>query len=242
MCARGAQHSDPETIARRFGVTAPLPNLRATWNAAPTQELGVVRVNPKTRQRSLDLLKWGLVPHWSKDEKPAFNTINAKAETIATAPAFRGAWEAGRRCLVPFDLFYEWQKQPDGTKQPYAIAFKDRAPLGLAGLWESKRLGGDAVLRSFTIITTKPNAVMAPLHDRMPVIIAAVDYATWLGDADDAGATAGGGGDAARALLRPYPDDAMETWPVDPRVGNWRNDDASLILPLAATGSIARPY
>ena len=240
MCARGAQHSDPEKLARRFGVTGPLPNLRASWNVAPTQEIGVVRFNPKDKRRSLDLLKWGLVPHWSKDEKPAFNTINAKSETVATTRAFRDAWQAGRRCLVPFDLFYEWQKRPpngvkDGTKQPYAIALKDRAPLGLAGLWESKRLGGDAVLRSFTILTTAANDLVATLHDRMPVIIAPENYAAWLGD-DGADA------DAARALLAPYPSDAMEIWPVDPRVGNWRNDDAALILPLAAGGSIARPY
>jgi putative SOS response-associated peptidase YedK len=235
MCARGAQHSDPERIARRFGVTAPLPNLRATWNVAPTQEIGVVRLDPRAERRSLDLLKWGLVPHWAKGEKPAFNTINAKAETIATAPAFRDAWRSGRRCLVPFDLFYEWQKRPDGAKQPYAIALKERAPLGLAGLWESKRLGGDAVLRSFTIITTTPNALMAELHDRMPVIIAPADYATWLGETAIEP-------DAARALLRPYPADDMEVWPVDPRVGDWRNDDPANILPLGAAASIARPY
>lgn len=239
MCARGAQHSDPEKLARRFGVTAPLPNLRASWNVAPTQEIGVVRFNPKARQRTLDLLKWGLVPHWSKDEKPAFNTINAKSETVATTRAYRDAWQAGRRCLVPFDLFYEWRKgsdgAKDGAKQPYAIALKDRAPLGLAGLWESKRLGGDAVLRSFTILTTTANDLLAPLHDRMPVIVAPEDYAAWLGDDDT-------GPDAARALLRPFPSDAMEVWPVDPRVGNWRNDDPGLILRQDAAGSVARPY
>jgi putative SOS response-associated peptidase YedK len=236
MCARGAQHSDPERIARRFGVTAPLPNLRASWNVAPTQEIGVVRFNPRDQRRALDLLKWGLVPHWAKGEKPAFNTINAKAETIATAPAFRDAWQSGRRCLVPFDLYYEWQKGPDGAKQPYAIALKASAPLGLAGLWESKRLGGDAVLRSFTIITTVPNALTAAVHDRMPVIIAPADYATWLGE------TGGADHAAARALLRPYPADEMAAWAVDPRVGDWRNDDPANILPLAAAPSIARPY
>src|SRR5271170_3986156 len=158
MCGRGAQHSDPETIARRFGVTGPLPNLRPRYNAAPLQEIGVVRFNPAAKRRALDAMVWGLVPSWSKDAKPAFNTINAKAETLATAPAYRTAWKSGRRCLVPFDLFYEWQKRPDGTKQPYAIARQDRAPLGLAGLWESKRLEDGALLRSFTILTTTPNA------------------------------------------------------------------------------------
>src|SRR5581483_4191994 len=171
MCGRGAQHSDPETIARRFGVVGPLPNLQARYNAAPLQEIGVVRRNPKSGQRALDALVWGLVPHWSKTAKPGFSTINAKSETVATAPAFREAWQAGRRCLVPFDLFFEWQKRPDGGKQPYAIAGIDRAPLGIAGLWESKRLDDGAVLRTFTILTTAANALMAPLHDRMPVII-----------------------------------------------------------------------
>jgi putative SOS response-associated peptidase YedK len=235
MCGRGAQHSDPETIARRFGVTGPLPNLQARYNAAPLQEIGVVRFNPKLGARALDAMVWGLVPHWSKSTKPAFNAINARAETIASAPAFRDAWQAGRRCLVAFDLFYEWQQRADGAKQPYAIAAKDRAPLGLAGLWESKRLDAGAVLRTFTIITTRANTMMAPLHDRMPVIVAPADYATWLGEADAAP-------DDLRALLRPAQDDALEAWPVDPRVGNWRNDDATLILPHAHAGSIARPY
>src|SRR5262249_47940053 len=105
----------------------------------------------------------------------------------------------------------------------------------LAGLWESKRLDGDAVLRSFTIITTTPNKVMAELHDRMPVIIAPDDFARWLGEDGSDPA-------AAQKLLRPYPDDAMTAGPVDPRVGNWRNDDPGRVLPLGADGSIARPY
>jgi len=229
MCGRGAQHSDPETIARRFGVVGPLPNLQARYNAAPLQEIGVVRRNPKSGQRALDALVWGLVPHWSKTAKPGFSTINAKSETVATAPAFREAWQAGRRCLVPFDLFFEWQKRPDGGKQPYAIAGIDRAPLGIAGLWESKRLDDGAVLRTFTILTTAANALMAPLHDRMPVIIAPADYGVWLGET-------GAAPEAARALLRPCPADWLEAWPVDARVGNWRNDDPAIIQPLAAAG------
>ncbi len=139
MCGRGAQHSDPATIARRFSVTGPLPNLVQRWNAAPTQEIGVVRRHPETGVRSLDALRWGLVPSWSKDQKPGFNTINAKSETVASSPAFRSAWEAGRRCLVPFDLFYEWKKLEQDVKEPYAIATKDRLPMGLAGLWETKK-------------------------------------------------------------------------------------------------------
>jgi putative SOS response-associated peptidase YedK len=199
------------------------------------QEIGVVRHDPAAQRRALDVMVWGLVPSWSKDAKPGFNTINAKAETVATAPSYRDAWKAGRRCLVPFDLFYEWQKRPDGTKQPYAIAREDRAPLGLAGLWESKRLADGAVLRSFTILTTTPNALLAPLHNRMPVIVAPADYAAWLGET-------GASPDDLRALLRPYPADAMTAWPVDPRVGNWRNDDAAIMLPRDAAGSVARPY
>jgi putative SOS response-associated peptidase YedK len=233
MCGRGAQHSDPEAIARRFGVAPPLPNLAARYNVAPTQEVGVVRFDPKARRRALDPLVWGLVPRWSKDDKPGFSTINAKAETVARTPAFRDAWQAGRRCLVPFDLYYEWQKRPDGTKQPFAIARPDRAPLGLAGLWDAKRTAGGAVLRSFTILTTTPNALMARLHDRMPVILAPEDFATWLGETDAAP-------EAIAGLMRPCPDDELEAWPVDPRVGDWRNDDAGLTLPLAAAGSVAR--
>jgi putative SOS response-associated peptidase YedK len=228
MCGRGAQTSDPETIARRFGVVGPLPNLQARYNVAPLQEVGVVRRNPKTGARALDPLVWGLVPHWSSSTKPTFNSINARAETVATTRAYRDAWQAGRRCLVPFDLFYEWQAVPGSdAKQPYAIARKDRAPLGMAGLWEGKRLDGDAVLRSFTIITTTANASLASLHERMPVILAPDAYDAWLGDT-------AASPDDLHALLRPCPDDWLEFWPVDARVGNWRNDDPGLIEPLAA--------
>jgi putative SOS response-associated peptidase YedK len=224
MCGRGAQYSDPALFAAAFGVTGPLPNLRQRWNAAPLQELGVVRRNPETGARSLGALKWGLVPSWSNDEKPGFATINARAETVATSPTYRAAWKAGRRCLVPFDLFFEWQERGD-TKQPYAIARADRTIMGLAGLWESKRLASDGVLRTFTIITCPPNALMAALHDRMPVIIGPANYARWLGDEPAEP-------DEMIELLRPYPAELMTAWPVGAAVGNWRNDTAETIEPV----------
>jgi putative SOS response-associated peptidase YedK len=228
MCARGAQHSDPATIARRFSVDGPLPNLVARWNAAPTQEIGVIRRHPETGVRTLEPLRWGLVPSWSKDEKPGFSTINARAEAVTSSPAYRNAWEASRRCLVPFDLFYEWKKLEDGVKEPYAIAAKDRLPMGLAGLWETKKLGSSELLRTFTIITCAPNSLVATVHNRMPAVVRPELYGAWLGDD-------GISLDDARNMLRPYPANEMETWRVDPRVGNWRNDDPSLARPLGDT-------
>src|ERR1700748_2514184 len=115
-------------------------------------------------------MRWGLIPYWSKDAKIGFSTINAKAETIATSPTYREAWKR-RRCLVPAEWFYEWQKIDAKTKQPYSIALKDESLFAFAGLWERwKDKATGKALETYTIITTDPNELVAPLHDRMPVI------------------------------------------------------------------------
>ena len=144
----------------------PVPNVAPSWNVAPTQNATVVRRHPETGERHLDLLTWGLVPHWTKDIHQARRPINARAETVATSAMFRGAL-AQRRCLVPADAFYEWKAMPGG-KQPYAIARQDGAPLAFAGLWEGWRWPNGDVLRTFAIITTEANATMTDIHDRMP--------------------------------------------------------------------------
>jgi putative SOS response-associated peptidase YedK len=163
----------------------------------------------------------GLIPYWAKDPSIGLRTINAKAETITSTPAFREAIRY-RRCLVPADAFYEWQKLDARTKQPFAIALKSNEPYAFAGLWERwnhRQAGGD--LSTFTIITTDPNEVVQPLHDRMPVIIPAKDYDRWLQP-----------GDPARPpvdLLRPFDADKMTAWKVDGGVGNVKNDRPELI-------------
>jgi putative SOS response-associated peptidase YedK len=195
-----------------------------SYNVAPQTFQPVVRLNRDTGQREIVLMRWGLIPYWSKDSKIGYSTINAKAETVATAPAFREAVRR-RRCLVPADAFYEWQKLDAKHKQPFAIALASREPYGLAGLWERWRdpATGQKTsewLETFTIITTDANQVVAPLHHRMPVIIERKDYARWLG---------GDPAQPALDLLRPFPAEKMTAWKVDKSVGNVRNDAAHLL-------------
>ena len=148
MCGRYAAFRLLDDIRRIFGTVNPPPDFAPTWNMAPSRLAPVVRVHPQTNTRHLDLLRWGLVPHWARDPAAIRQPINARSETAATAPMFRDAY-ARRRCIVPADAFYEWQKT-GGARLPHAIARADGAPLALAGLWEGWRGPGRAVLRSFT--------------------------------------------------------------------------------------------
>jgi len=216
MCGRYASFLPAEALRALFQTTNPTPNWEPTWNMAPTRDAPVVRLHPQTRARHLDLLRWGLVPHWAKDPKSVRQPINARAETIATAPMFRDALER-RRCLVPADAFYEWQAI-DGTKQPYAVARADGQPLVFAGLWEGWRGADGTVLRTFTIVTTNANTLLRPIHERMPVILEQQDWPTWLGELE--------GG--AAALLRPSGAE-LRVWRVGIAVNNVRNDSEALL-------------
>jgi putative SOS response-associated peptidase YedK len=227
MCGRARLSSDVSEIKLVFSIPPhrPMPNIAPSWNVAPTDPLPVVRHDPRARERSLDVMRWGLVPLWAKDLKVGFANINAKAEGIEGKPAFRKAYQR-RRCLVPVDNFYEWKKTATG-KQPYAIALADRGLMALAGLWENWRSPAGEWVRSFAIITTTPNELCAELHDRMPVILARDNWPVWLGEdpADMA---------QLKALLAPSPSEELTCWPVSPRVGNVKNNDPSLIEPIAA--------
>jgi putative SOS response-associated peptidase YedK len=165
------------------------------------------------------------VPYWAKNIKVGFANINAKAEGIETKPAFRKAFER-RRCLVPVDNFYEWQKTATG-KQPYAIALADRGIMALAGLWENWHSLAGEWIRSFAIVTTTPNELCARLHNRMPVMLKPDAWPAWLGE-EPADLS------QLKSLLGPYRSDEMICWPVDARVGSVKNNDASLIEPIAA--------
>jgi putative SOS response-associated peptidase YedK len=219
MCGRYASFLPPDLIARLFGTTNPLPNLRPTWNMAPTMNAPVVRRHPESGERHLDLLTWGLVPSFTKDLKAARRSVNARAETVAASGMFRTAL-AKRRCLVPAAAFYEWKTTSDG-KVPHAIARADGDPLALAGIWEGWHSPDGDVLQTFAIITTAANAQIAVLHNRMPVILEAEDWPVWLGEAE---------GDP-QALLKPAKEGIVRIWPVDKRVGNVRNDGPDLIKP-----------
>jgi putative SOS response-associated peptidase YedK len=177
------------------------------------------------------MLRWGLVPYWAKDIKIGFSLINAKAETVAEKPAFRDVFK-DRRCIIPADGFYEWRKLDSKSKQPYAIVMKDRSVFGFAGLWERwKDRASGQTIQSCTIITTTPNEVCAPIHDRMPVILELKDYAGWLGEelVDPP---------HLMMMLKPYPADAMEAYPVSASVGNVKNTDAALFEPLADNAAL----
>jgi putative SOS response-associated peptidase YedK len=220
MCGRFAAQLPPDMIARLFNTVGDLPNLGPNWNVCPTQPALVVRRHPASGERRLDALVWGLVPHFTKDLKSARRPINARAETAASSGMFRGAL-ASRRCIVPADAFYEWRATPAG-KQPYAIARADGLPLALAGLWEGWRSPEGETLRTFTILTTTANATMSRLHERMPVILEAADWAAWLGEMPvDAG-----------KLLQPAGDAVVRVWAVSQAVNNVRNNGAALLEPV----------
>jgi len=178
-----------------------------------------------TSNRALDLMRWGLIPYWSKDIKIGFSTINAMAETVDTKPVFREAFQR-RRCLVPIEAFYEWKKVGPKEKQPYAIALVDRGLMALAGLWETWRSSAQETVRSFTIITTEPNELCAEVHNRMPVILPPETWPEWLAEKPFEGAN-------LKEMLAPYPAKRMTMWPVDRRVGNVKNNAPSLIEPVS---------
>src|SRR3954454_17642769 len=183
MCGRAKLEGDVSEIKIDFRVPPeyPTPNFPPSWNVAPTDSLPIVRYDQKAGHRTLDLMRWGLVPYWSKDIKIGFSTINAMAETVDTKPVFREAFKR-RRCLVPIEAFYEWKKLGPKEKQPYAIALADRGLMALAGLWETWRSSAQETVRSFTIITTIPNELCAPIHERMPVVLRPELWATRLGE------------------------------------------------------------
>jgi putative SOS response-associated peptidase YedK len=219
MCGRYASFLPAEALRALFQTTNATPNWEPTWNMAPTRDAPVVRLHPETRARHLDLLRWGLVPHWAKDPKAVRQPINARSETLATSPMFRDAL-ARRRCLVPADVFYEWQAT-EGGKQPFAIARADGQPMVFAGLWEGWRGTDGTVLRTFTIVTTNANEALRPLHERMPVVLEQSDWPGWLGEA----------GDDPAALLRPSAAE-FRTWRIGTAVNNVRNDGKQLLEPV----------
>jgi putative SOS response-associated peptidase YedK len=229
MCGRVRLSSDVSEIKLAFSIPPyrPTPNIAPRWNVAPTDPLPIVRYDAKTGERGLDVLRCGLVPFWAKDIKVGFSNINAKAEGIAGKPAFREAFQR-RRCPVPVDSFYEWAKTATG-KQPYAIALGDRRLMALAGLWETWRSPAGERVRKFAIITTTPNEMCAELHNRMPVLLRREVWPEWLGEerADPS---------RLKALLAPYPAEEMTCWPVSTRVGNVKNNDASLVEPVVLSG------
>ena len=223
MCGRFSQTATPSQIAQQFAVTDP-PLFTPRYNIAPSQSVGAIRLEPDTSTRKLVMLRWGLIPSWAKDPKIGFQCINAKAETVVEKPSFRSAFKK-RRCLVLATGFYEWQVQ-GRTKQPIWIGLGSKRPFAFAGLWEQWQPPEGAPLETCSIITTEPNALMAPIHNRMPVILAPTSYDQWLDPAFQQI-------DSLKALLRPYPSEELTAYPVSLLVNNPRNDTSQVLEPLS---------
>ncbi len=215
MCGRFATDIPLHLIRDWYHAVGPLPNDAPSYNVAPTQSVPVVRRHPETGERRIDLLRWGLIPHWSKDK--GRQPINARAETVGSSGMFRAAL-ASRRCVVPMTAFYEWDQHAK-PKQPYAFGRQDRDPLMLAGLWESWTDPAGELVRSFAIVTTAANAVLAPVHDRMPVVLERDASEAWL----DHGSP---------ALLRPAGDDVLRRWAVSAEVNAPRHNRPGLLDPV----------
>jgi putative SOS response-associated peptidase YedK len=223
MCGRFSQTATSEIIAKQFEINEP-PILQPRYNIAPSQHIAAIRIEPATTARTLVMLRWGLIPSWAKDPKIWNQCINAKAETVAEKPAFRSAFKK-RRCLVIATGFYEWQVQ-GRTKQPMWIGLRSKRPFAFAGLWEHWKPVDGEPLETCTIITTAPNDLMAPIHNRMPVILAPTSYNQWL---DPAFQHIG----PLNALLRPYLSEGLTAYPVSTLVNNPRDDVPQCIEPIS---------
>jgi putative SOS response-associated peptidase YedK len=224
VCGRFTQQRPTSELAEIFDAENLADDPGGHFNVAPTDEAAVV-VQREDR-RAVTTYRWGLIPHWSTDARGAAGRINARAETVAVTPAFREAF-LRRRCLVPVDSFYEWRHEND-VRQPYRIVRRDGLPLALAGLWAGWKDPSDGqVHRTFTIVTTRANAAIADLHDRMPVVLRAEAWSRWLDPRlTDAG--------ELHAMFGPAEDEPLDIYPVVRLVNNVRNDGPELIEPLAS--------
>jgi putative SOS response-associated peptidase YedK len=224
VCGRYRLTTKAEELALRYHArVAEACEAPVSWNITPGQEVLTLRFNPDRSERSLDALRWGLIPHWAKDPKVGHRLVNARAETVDKTPSYRQAF-AKRRCLIPADGFYEWQKPGDGKgpRLPWYFAPRVGSLLALGGLWERWRHPDGAWLLTCTIVTTRANELMAPVHDRMPVIVAEEDFATWLErrplDREEAG-----------YLLAPAPEKILVGRRVSNAVSNVRNEGPELL-------------
>jgi putative SOS response-associated peptidase YedK len=223
MCGRFTLTDPDQALAVQFDLPG-VPSLEPRYNIAPTQPVAAVRLPPEGVGRELVLLHWGLIPFWAKDSRIGSRMINARSETVADKPAFRAAFRR-RRCLVLADGFYEWQKQ-NGGKRPFYIRLGDGKPFAFAGLWEQWKGPDEEGIESCTLLTTMPNDLIRPLHNRMPVILHPQDYDLWL-DPDVQSV------DPLKRLLRPFPSAEMQAYPVHRWVNSPQNEGPRCIEPLA---------
>ncbi|HEY7231584.1 MAG TPA: SOS response-associated peptidase [Pseudolabrys sp.] len=229
MCGRVRLSSDYSEIKikLKFAPNAVAPNFEPSWNKPPTEPM-LVAIRSVEGERVPKMMKWGLVPHWARDDKLQYSTFNARAEDFTNKPAFRDAWKWAQRCLVVTDGFYEWKKldTKGKQKQPYAIAMANDEQMVMAGLWAKWKspTSGEEIL-SCTILTCGPNEAIGELHNRMPVILAEADWPKWLGEEP---ATE----EQLLAMLKPCSDEVLKIWPVGKAVGNVKNNGPQLVVPV----------
>jgi putative SOS response-associated peptidase YedK len=229
MCGRFAQPRSADELARIFHARPATDLPGEQFNVAPTDE--VAAVVEHHGERVVDAFRWGLVPFYAKTRKDAARLINARSETVETAPAFRNSF-ARHRCIIPADAFYEWRREPNPAtgrtvrSEPFAVRRSDGEPLALAGLWSSWRDPDTAArLYTCTILTTDPNELVARIHNRMPVVLDPTGWDAWLGEGTPA--------EQLRSLLRPAPAEQLDAYAVSPAVNNVRNEGPELLAPLS---------
>jgi putative SOS response-associated peptidase YedK len=214
MCGRFTLKADLDDLADIFPEVVLPDTLAPRYNIAPSQPVAVIA---NSGQNKVEFFQWGLIPSWARDPKIGNRMINARAESLAEKPAFRAAYKR-RRCLVLADGFYEWQQEPGRkTKTPMYIQLKSEQPFAFAGLWEAWRPAEDEAVLSCTIITTTPNTLVEPIHNRMPVILKPATYAQWLDPTDQSP-------EQLDKLLKPYPASQMTAYPVSTMVNDPKND------------------
>jgi putative SOS response-associated peptidase YedK len=223
MCGRFTLTADPEQIQIAFpGLTIPTQTINPRYNIAPTQPIAVIPNDGKSR---LDYYIWGLIPSWAKDPSIGSRMINARAETLAEKPSFRNAFRR-RRCLVLADGFYEWQQLAGKkSKQPMYIHMKNRGVFAFGGLWEIWNAPDGSTVLSATIITTEPNELVRPIHNRMPLILSEDHYDLWLSPDERKS-------EELQPALHPFPPDEMAAYAVTTQVNSPSNDEPALIEPI----------
>lgn len=223
MCGRYRLSRRKKLIEEYFEAAESETEWTPRYNIAPTQVVPVIRQNPKEPVRELSLARWGLIPSWAKDSSGAARMINARSETAGTMPAFRDSLRS-RRCLIPADGFYEWQRM-EKAKQPYCFEVGEGELFAFAGLWERWRDPAGKTIESCSILTTAPNAVTSPVHDRMPVILDPDCYDLWL----DPGMREMG---VASEMLKPFDARLMRCYPISARINHVVNDDEECSKPV----------
>jgi putative SOS response-associated peptidase YedK len=223
MCGRYRLSRRKQLVEEYFDAASGDEDWGPRYNIAPTQPVPVIRQHPREPVRDLSLVRWGLVPSWAKDTSAAARMINARSETAAAKPVFRDALRF-RRCLVPADGFYEWSRTGK-AKQPYCFEVNDGELFAFAGLWDRWRDPNGTAVETCSILTTAPNAVTAPVHDRVPVILDPDSYDLWLDPGMNNAA-------AASEMLKPYDARAMQCYPISTRINSVANDDEECSRPV----------